>query len=443
MVDQKFLYEGRSQSADGADCGLKLEGKKPVQILFHEGQSYCIGLWWQTLPGGRSVAKKTIIKTAKEKAKSFAASDYNYVAVRTSQYGLGHFSDVPSRKTVSLAASLRTQRQNDSLIGIFNFGPELWWLCQISSGAVGADGDAWFTTEAEARNAFASIRQLLQTQDKELFFATPEASWKFLHKFLKPENPLVQLHVSDPSIRKLKIKILMAAILLVSLFAAFQGWTIYQEHVEEEERQVALAARKASLQAQLANAEQFFKKKWNDAPPSPAVGELCSRALLEIPLVFNGWRLAEADCKVSSLSVVWDHGRYVDFINLPPSGRYSGGPQKAVSTYALSKLPLRAKTDNLLKKDAIPPIFYQLAQSLSGKLVLTWAAIEKHQIDKDNTISAPWQACNFTLTQVPASALLSPDLFNALNFPGVVITSISRQNSIITIKGTIYGTIER
>jgi hypothetical protein len=419
------------------------ETKKPVRILYHDGSAYCIGLWWQTLPGGRSAAKKIIIKAAKDKARSFAASDYNHVAIRTSQYGLGHFSNnTQSKKFVSLAASLRSQRQDDTMIGIFNFGPDLWWLCQISSGIIGADGDAWFSSEEDARNALSSIRQLLQSQEEEIFCDTPDASWKFLAPLLKPENPLVQLNTDDPSKRKIKQRILAAGTMVSLVFGGFYAWSLYEEYQEQQTMTMALEVRNAGLKAKMSHAEQFFDKKWNDTPPPAAIGAFCSRALLEVPLVYNGWHLIEADCKNTSLNVIWGHARYADFLQLPPESRFSA-PQKATAVYSLPKLPSRAKEDSLLQKDTIPPRLYQLAQNLSALLVLNWLPVETYQIDEENTVSAPWQACDFTLTKIPSSSLLTNDIFDAINFPGIVVTSVNKQGITLTIKGTFYGKVSK
>lgn len=417
---------------------------RTVQIA---DKSYAVGLWWQVRPGGPA-KKKIMLKLARETAAGFASDQYNCVAIRQHQYGLGAMQlrraqDIFPGNLVPLAAALRPLGNQDAFLGIFCLTEGLWWVCGIVRGIIAADGDAIFSTEEEARAAASSLRMLIEDVGiVEVVHTSPEASREYLAPLLWPEPSLVPLH--DTNRRQRLSRLGMVGVVLLAVSAV--AYWVYEEYqVREQSRLIAqqAIAKDAQRKDQLAHPERYFKKNWLSAPSILDAGKQCSELILSLPLVSNAWMLEEATCSpAENLMVTWAHAKGASFVE-PPAGAEITSPQRAMERRTLPRLPPRLSNRSLLTKNDATAVLYQITQNTGSQVTLSWEAPEQFRIDNKTSVTAPWQRGNFEFKNLPAQTALGPDLFGALSLPGVMFTSVTlhTQNSTWTIKGSIYAGI--
>ncbi len=308
-------------------------------------------------------------------------------------------------------------------------------------GIIVADSDVVFATEEEAKAAAADLRQLIEYAGlEEVVETSPESSRKLLASLLWDVPPLLPLYDSDR--RRLLFRMGVAACLLLAVLLGVR-W-IYNDYQAREQARLAAQqaiARDAQRKDQLAHPERYFRKAWLDAPLPLDAGIQCASAILSLPFSSNAWTLEQAVCAPSAdLEVTWAHTKGASFVALPP-GAHIASPQQAVETRTLQTLPARPADQPLLARDSATALLYQITQNISSQLSLPWEAPEQLRIDDKTTVIAPWSRAEFTFSNLPAQAMLGPDLFTALGLPGVMLTSLTLQNGTWTIKGYIYVVI--
>ena len=405
------------------------------------GRTYAVGLWWQPSPGGPA-KKGAMLKLARETAvdPDFASEDYNYVALRPEQYGLGHHGHALPSKTISLAAALRPLGQEEAFLGVFCLEDSVWWVSCIIRGLVAADGDAVFKTRDEALAAASGLRRLLgEVRLVEELRESPEAGQAFLTPLLRPEAPIRPLHEAGEQERLMRRGLLAVVLGLVFSLGVYWLYGAHQARQEAHQSAREMAAQEAQKMELLAHPERLFKKHWLDGPDFIRAGKQCAEALLSLPLSMNVWMLEEAVCRPgSSLQVSWGHRKGASFVVPPPKTGLTT-PQQAMEYQTLAWLPPRSLSeDDLLTKEEVTAVLYELTQNISSLLSLSWDPPEPYRIDDETTIYAPWARGKFELSRLPARALLGADLFGALSHPGSVLVSVTQKNNDLSIKGDIY-----
>ncbi len=405
-------------------------------------KTYAIGLWWQVRPDGPA-GKRVMLKLARETAADFAAEGYNYVALRHDHYGLGHHPAPLPRKTVSLAAAFRPLGQQDAFLGVFCLAESLWWVCALVRGTIAPDGDAVFETKEEALDKADEMRLLIEAVGlAEVVFETPEASRSYLLPLLGPETPLRPLDKTERYQGLLHLGIIVAV--LISAFS-FAGYLLNSSYQDRQKAQIAAqgkAQKEARKRAHFTHPERYFQKAWLKAPDFKSAGKQCAAVVLSLPLIVNAWKFDEAVCRPGvSLQISWEHTKGASFVSPPGESRLLTAQQ------ALENRPLSGLTDRpssagslpLLTREQAMAALYLLTQNLGSQLSLSWEAPEQHQIDDETSITAPWQRGRFELSHLPAATMLGPDIFEALDFPGSILLSLTRKNNDLNIEGYIHA----
>jgi hypothetical protein len=425
-----------------------MEQQTQTQTVDIAGRTYAVGLWWQIRSGG-PVGKKVMMKAAREKAARVASvqgvdyEDFNYVALRAEQYGLGYYDGLLPAKAVSLAAALRPLEKQDAFLGVFCLDESRWWVCGILRDQVLADTDKVCDSKEKALAEADELRRQLETATglTEVIRESPEASQAYLIPLLLPEEPLTYLPKRERDQRRMRlgiIGVILALALVCGLYWVYSG---YQARQETQRNTVRLAEREAKKQDILAHPERYFHAEWRDAPYLVMAGRQCAVALSALPIAANAWKLEKAVCQPGgALRVSWTHTQGASFVALPAGARLVT-PQEATESHTLPGLPGRPKPPltPLLTKDQATAALYDLTQYTTSQLTLQWDSPEQYRLDEETTVQAPWQRGQFTLAHVPVAALLGSDLFGALGYPGAMLVSLSRKNNDVTLKGAIYA----
>jgi hypothetical protein len=118
-------------------------------------------------------------------------------------------------------------------------------------------------------------------------------------------------------------------------------------------------------------------------------------------------------------------------------------PQEAKGSRALPRLPNRAAFSAarpLLTQEQATAALYELVGRLQCQMPpVQWAPPKSYAIDEENSVNAPWIQGTFTLNQLPAAALIGPDFFSALSYPGTTLLSVTQKpNESVSLKGYIH-----
>lgn len=409
-----------------------------MRILSLFGKQYAVGLWWQIRPGGPATRKNMLV-LARQTAQEFTADAFNCVAVRPTQYGLAHW-EKPVRNVLSLAAALRPL-ESDSFIGLFQLEQGLWWVCAVSKGVIGAEGDVYFD---DKQSALAHLDELkgLYRQASETVCESPEASQEYLAKTLRPDTVLTELVPGNTTKRRAITKIAVAVTVIAALVGAVQ-WSQYRE--DQAELQTAMRAKAAAdhYKREIArHPERFFPVSWLDASPM-AAGKQCLQAILEEPLVESGWSLDTIRCVPGqSIEVTRQHNKlapYTDYYSQLAQYKTVLTPQQVTITKKLGGLPRRDENQPLLDWGSLAAGVYQLTQNSSSNLQsLSWLPPGTKHKDGVQLI-APWQSGKFEISDVPSPFIHDLNFFSWLDLPGLKITAIIWQNRKWTIQGEVYA----
>ncbi|MDR2893679.1 MAG: type 4b pilus protein PilO2 [Deltaproteobacteria bacterium] len=413
---------------------------------------YAIGIWWLVRPGG-AASRKIMLNLAREtsKKKEYLNEHFNYAVIRQHQYGLC-YNPLPDKKlnAYSLAAAIRLTSSHKSFIGVFNLGTpgvDLWWMCGISKGIIAAQGDVCFTSKEEAEKAAHSLKQLFAGVE-EVVCDTLEASLAYLTRLLHPENTLEPLFSSKEAQRK---KQYILGILVLIAVASVGGVKIYdmleEKRIAQERQSRKAAAEQRKLELQ-ATVDSQFLKAWQTMPLPSDAGAQCAASILAQPLAVQGWTLKEAICSPSTsagnLVVSLSHNRGAAFLDLP--GLELVSAQEARATFKLPALPRRSPEEykTLMARPDASAFLYDITQKLNANLEdLNWSKPEILQKEGLALVS-PWQRGNFKLSNLPATAMLTPEFFRIFNQPGCCLNSMRYQanDQSWSIEGVIYALYE-
>lgn len=403
-------------------------------------RQFAVGLWWQVRHSGPA-PRKVLLNLARKTARELQErnENYNTVALRAQQFGLGQIHDLPGH-CHALAGAIRLPQGQDSFLCIFRLEESLWWVCAISKGIIAADGDSWHETREEAEK-FAHSQQQLIGGDF-LTCATPEESLSILQPLLSPERPLESLFPSSLK-RKRQFKYAaLAGAAIALVFLAFQIYGVVRE--KEAMRQIRLSLdAKARYQAELQeHPERIFPMHWQNAPLVAPAGKQCSDAILTQPLAIMGWTLEDLACSPgAALSVYRLHNKGAAFTELPEKMRLLTA-QKAVESIPLTKIPHRIAIPHtaLPAREKVSAALYEITQALTANLEsMSWQPPE--QIMKDDIqLTCPWQAGKFTISNIPHVMIMESVVFQALEYPGLVLTSLVYKSTAHnwSIQGVAY-----
>jgi len=412
-----------------------------------DDRTYALGLLW-FLPSDSNLSKRAMLKRAQAAAthENYESEQFNFVSLRTDQYGLGRYDDRLPPKTVSLASAFKPQIKTEAFLGVFCFGENLWWVCCQLRNKILAIGDIVCDSKEDAFKAASDLRHYIEKPGyEEIAKESKEDSLEYLWPYLMPDTPLRPLFESSEQERLIIKGALGAALLVVFCFGVSWISGIYKTRQEARLTAQMLAQKKASRKEYLAHPELHFKKYWLEAPEIIPAGLQCSKAFMSLPVSVNTWMLEESVCSPGgSINITWSHRKGASFVSLP-SGSHLTTPQQASEIRTLPKLsnrPSPSPTDPLplLTKDQVTALLYELSQNVGCYLSLSWDPPEELQVDDETTITAPWQRGVFDLSQLSTVILLGPDLFGALSYPGSVLASLTMKNDELSVRGYIYAT---
>lgn len=421
---------------------------KEIRLVNISGRQYAVGLWWQTPAGGGN-----LFKAAKKMAEHFAKAGYTHVAFRPKQYGLGCFDtarDKWPKAAFSLAAAIKPTEQKKAYLGLFRLddeeGHEMWWVCVLLHEYVMAEGDKFFTTREEAEKLRKHLRvQLAGLELAEVTKETTAESLGYLKLILLPQKPLRPL--ARREIKHLGLKVFCGLFALLATLFAVYWLNDYRANQSDH----AIATKKAKLEAikreMSSNPYKFFKAGWLDKPLVTQAGTQCARAMLAVPLSDKGWVHGSVTCvPAGSLRVDWSYASGASFQQTPRNGVLDDkDSKKAVSDWSLPSLPSRprpAPPQLLASKEEAKARLSDLTAKLACVLSPpTWDTPESRPLDEGNSVAAPWTRGKFSFTEVPIAALLSTDLFRALDeYPALELASLVVTGNIsLTVEGYVYA----
>jgi len=400
---------------------------------------YAVGLWWQVRHSGPA-PRKVILDLARKTAREFEKEQYNLVAIRPQQFGLGQSSEAPD-KCHALAGAIRMRREVDSFLCIFNLADDFWWVCSISKGIIAANGDTWHSTREEAEKAAHSQQQLIEGDF--VLYDTPEESLAALEPLLSPERALEPLF-PNPDKRKRQIQqILLFAASIALIFVGFSLFNKLKEQETMRQLRYSLDARAKHEDELRRYPERIFAMPWQNAPLVTAAGTQCANAILNQPSVYLGWSLADMFCAPGdSLAVYRAHNIGASYIDLPEKMNFVTA-QKTVQSVSLPRIPTRPSVPHtsLPTRKQVTAVIFELTQALKANLeIFGWEPPEQ-TIRGDVQLSAPWQSGKFTISGVPHSMVASGLVFKALEQHGLILTSIVYKATVKnwTIQGEAYA----
>lgn len=426
------------------------------------GKTYAAGLWWQILESGK---KKEQIAHIKERAASIPESNFNCVAIRHDQFGLGKAEGkIPSAPSLICAL---LKRSHPTWVGRMlledSNGQLVWWVCAIKNGRIYADGDAIFYSREEADKLLQEHKSFFDwptdKADAEALIAEGKLPYEVLTETVEEtQKQLAGLLKTAERIRPLEQRSIPSAIyLLLFIVLCSAAYMLFDEYQGEQLRRVAQAQRSSLEQsakktlADIQNApEQFFNQYWKTQPEAKKAALLCITAMQGLPLYSNGWELSAIVCKKETsdwnLASEWQYTPAASFTRLPDittTVSLGKDPKKAFATETLTLPAERPATKLITKEDARSRIF-QLAASTQSIASISWSPPEEHVekpvIGKAVTFPAPWQKATWNFTRVPYFALAPEVLPTHLNaIPGVVISSVSYSRNQWKISGEIYA----
>ncbi|MCT4625658.1 type 4b pilus protein PilO2 [Halodesulfovibrio sp.] len=399
------------------------------------------------------------------RAASIPESNFNCVAIRRDQFGLGK-AEGKTKHVPSLICAL-VKRSHPTWVGRMlleaSNGQLVWWVCAIKNGRIYADGDAVFLSKEEAEKRLqehksffdwptdATLEAELIAEGKlpyEVLTETVEETREQLSGLIKPAEKLRPLEQRS-------LHPIFYWLLLILLCGA--GFKAYEEYHSEQLRKAARAQRLALEQtaektlAEIRNApEQFFNRYWQSQPQAKKAALLCISSIKGLPLYSNGWELSAVTCTNAGTSwnllSEWQYSPAASFTRLPSvsdSVRLGKDPKKAFASSRLTLAAERPPAALITKADARSRLF-QLAAAAEAVASLSWSPpevhVEKPVLGKPVTFPAPWQKADWTLTRVPFSALAPDALPEQLNaIPGVVISSVSYSRNQWKLSGEIYA----
>lgn len=405
-----------------------------------KGRSYAVGLWWQVPP--RPVdSRKAMVLQARQRAQQFSQEQYNTVALRRHQYGLGR-ADGKISSVPALAAALNPQAL--SFLGVFCLEGDaqegLWWVCGIRQGSVAGDGDMTYVSYEEAHKASLKLLNVMRTCDQRLTCDTPEKSMDAIGAMLRSDAKLEPLYPVPGQARR---RMLFAGGILAVVAAWIGGAHVLEQraareaHLNLQSRQAIQANRRAEIET---NAGNYFDRPWETEPRPDALVASCVRDVLAVPLVSQGWMAESVDCTSTRLLITWAHQPGASYLRLPDKARLSSkNPRQAVSSLSRPNLPAsEAAAPSLWDVAWATRVFAQLTQDAGIALRLPWDKPERKKVEGIE-ISAPWVKGRLELSSLPANLLVSGDLINRLaNVPGLVITHITLSNDW-SIQGVVYA----
>ncbi len=142
------------------------------RILRIGGKKYAVGLYWQVAANSNDVNAEAVAfaKNPEIDADLIAIRDVNDTR-DTAQYAVGRKNDGLAAGSIA-GAAVAAEHITGSWLGAFKIPEGGVWIVAVNSDLVGADGDAYYENEAEARDRFDRERH----QNWEKIFAP--SSWK-------------------------------------------------------------------------------------------------------------------------------------------------------------------------------------------------------------------------------------------------------------------------
>jgi len=398
-------------------------------------KKYAIGFWWQVFSQSKA-NRQARLEEARHQAAGMPDIGYDCVVLRDSQYGLGRSESGKINKVPSLACSL-IKRSEDSWIGLFRVDDQddVWWVSAVTQKLIAGDGD-YYASEEDARHRFNELKALTEWSN-EVVCETFTESNTYFQALLATGERTIPLS-GEPLGRKIAI----AVGILLALAAPWQGWRMYQAHVEAE--QAAILAQKAALDQQAAvDPSRVFKRTWLSRPlPS----DFASTYMEQRILIFSrGWKSTTVNGDETGLTVTWSHQPGAGFADLPP------GAVLDISEPTTA----RSRTSYIISENRSPrPLDTQLAvmtslfeaTRLSGAHLRgpDWSAPQIETVNQGVglpplKVESPWVKGSWTLSNLPESVFRSHLFFDALDqIPGLALTRITRGDTN-TLEGVVYA----
>lgn len=404
-----------------------------------KGRSYAVGLWWQVPPKPVD-SRKAMVLQARQRAQQFSQEQYDTVALRRHQYGLGR-ADGKVSGMPALAAALNPKAL--SFLGVFclegTAEDGLWWVCGIRQGSVAGDGDMAYASYEEAHKASLKLLNVMRTCDQRLTCETPEKSLDAIGSMLRPDAKLEPLYPVPGQARR---RALLAGGIVIMLAA---GWSVnhvlerraaHEAHFSLQARQALQADRRAAIET---HAGDYFERPWETEPRPDVLVAGCVRDVLAVPLVSQGWIAESVDCTAARLLVTWAHQPGASYVQLPDKARLSSkNPRQAISSLPRQPVAHGSVASSLWDVAWTTRIFAQLTQDAGIALRLPWDKPERKKVEGIE-ISAPWAKGRLELSALPASLVTSDGFINRLGeMPGLVVTHVTFTTDW-TIQGVIYA----
>lgn len=418
--------------------------------------SWAVGLQW-TPPRLKSLGHKELLNIAQE-LRGDASPAFNIVARRQKQVAFG-VSDGPVENWRNVRALAAFVPGCPSFLGLFRLedvqGESFWWVFARHHGANVGTGDQVYASYEDAKTEINILSDLLRSRsrsgqifEEQVTCSTPKESIAWL----SPRCSLGVLHKVFGAALLLPLEkhpqrkytgYAFAAVLICGLAWGGNAYLEYRAEQAALEQARVQAAHKAQRRQQLlARPAEHFAQDWQQAPMADAVGVVCVDAMLALPTVTSGWLLHSASCSGRSLSVRWTHSATADFQALPVAARLES-PRQAISRTSLSiVLPPRSSQpyDRLLSQETVRRMLYQLCQSTSTRLQLSFQPPEKIKVDKED-LSAPWIKGKWELAGIVPADILAGGIPTILaNVPGLTLDTIVLKNDTWTFQGRVYAT---
>jgi len=261
------------------------ERLKKAGVTSINGVNYAVGLMWEPADDPENPRKEAYNMAKHE------GVDANFICIRPSnppQYGLGWKSVGHSANDRPLAHVV-TENTRGSYIGAFKVDNK-WWFGVSRNGVILPYGDAFYSTEDEAKEAM--IKALGNISENDSYEKFAPASWgiegaedKALPLLLKNVSKL-KLTVVETFVSRYKN---IFAIIFIVIIGGYMFGNHYLEKMKVK-KEIAISRTKAIDKA-MQNVDN-----WKNYPEAGEFIDVCKEYINTLPMNIPGWDVSDVSC---------------------------------------------------------------------------------------------------------------------------------------------------
>lgn len=273
-------------------------GGNPVSVVTVGKRKYAVSVQWRKLLENEPVTEA--VKTAKGTGVDLYVSLKNFDQVGFGSRSWGHRMGMPC-----LAASFVAGLKKNGLssgIGLFEVGPELYWVIGQNDNGIISETDIVYTDRSQAVEAFMST--LGQRDDWGGVYAPENAliadTVDLPIQEAIPAKPVKGGRLAEIGQKTVYLATTAAVVILAGLYLC---WNLYKDHeqgVREARREAQEAAKQAMIHERYLQSLKY-KTPWSKAPVFSTAMTVCTHAIQTLPKPAPGWQNSLITCNGSQV----------------------------------------------------------------------------------------------------------------------------------------------